>query len=31
VALRTAGFWDLRGGFLVIKSPRGEMKFDRAL
>jgi heat shock protein HslJ len=31
VALLTSSFWDLRGGFLVIKSPRGEMKFDRAL
>jgi heat shock protein HslJ len=31
VALRTSGFWDLRGGFLVIKGAKGEMKFDRAL
>jgi heat shock protein HslJ len=31
LALRTATFWDLRGGFLVIKGQRGEMRFDRAL
>ncbi len=31
LALRTSVFWDLRGGFLIIKSQRGELKFDRAL
>lgn len=31
VALRTSVFWDLRGGFLIIKGQRGELKFDRAL
>ncbi|HEV7440944.1 MAG TPA: META domain-containing protein [Methylobacterium sp.] len=31
VALRTAAQWDLVGSQLVIKSPNGEIRFDRAL
>ncbi|NEU13298.1 META domain-containing protein [Methylobacterium sp. BTF04] len=31
IALRTAGQWDLVGSQLVIKSQKGELKFDRAL
>jgi heat shock protein HslJ len=31
VALRTAAQWDLVGSQLVIKSPNGELRFDRAL
>lgn len=31
IALRTAGAWDLVGSQLVLKSPNGELKFDRAL
>lgn len=31
VALRTAGQWDLVGSQLVIRSPNGELRFDRAL
>ena len=31
VALRTAAVWDLVGSQLVLKSPNGELKFDRAL
>ncbi len=31
VALRTAGAWDIVGSQLVLKSPNGELKFDRAL
>ncbi|MCJ2081018.1 META domain-containing protein [Methylobacterium sp. J-090] len=31
IALRTAGQWDLVGSQLVIKSQKGELRFDRAL
>ncbi|MGU3536637.1 META domain-containing protein [Methylobacterium sp. A54F] len=31
VALRTAAQWDMVGSQLVLKSPSGEIKFDRAL
>ncbi len=31
VALRTAAQWDMVGSQLVLKSPNGELKFDRAL
>lgn len=31
IALRTAGAWDLVGPQLVLKSPNGELRFDRAL
>lgn len=31
VAMRTAGQWDLVGSQLVIKSQKGELRFDRAL
>ncbi|GJE61674.1 META domain-containing protein [Methylobacterium trifolii] len=31
VALRTTAQWDLVGSQLVLKSPNGELKFDRAL
>ena len=31
IALRTAAHWDLVGSQLVIKSQKGELRFDRAL
>lgn len=31
IALRTSAVWDLVGSQLVLKSPNGELKFDRAL
>ncbi|MCJ2012094.1 META domain-containing protein [Methylobacterium sp. J-076] len=31
VALRTAAAWDIVGAQLVLKSPNGELRFDRAL
>ena len=31
VALRTSAVWDMVGSQLVLKSPNGELKFDRAL
>lgn len=31
IALRTSAIWDLVGSQLVLKSPNGELKFDRAL
>ncbi len=31
IALRTAAAWDLVGPQLVLKSPNGELRFDRAL
>lgn len=31
IALRTAGAWDLVGSQLVLRSPNGELRFDRAL
>lgn len=31
IALRTAGQWDIVGSQLVIKSQKGELRFDRAL
>lgn len=31
VSLRTAAKWDIVGSQLVLKSPNGEMRFDRAL
>ncbi len=31
VALRTAAQWDMVGSQLVLKSPNGELRFDRAL
>ena len=31
VALRTAGAWDMVDSQLVIRSPNGELRFDRAL
>ncbi|MDP4021448.1 META domain-containing protein [Methylobacterium sp. NEAU 140] len=31
IALRTAAVWDMVGSQLVLKSPNGELKFDRAL
>lgn len=31
IALRTAAQWDLVGSQLVLKSPNGELRFDRAL
>ena len=31
VALRTTAQWDMVGSQLVLKSPNGELKFDRAL
>lgn len=31
MALRTAGQWDMVGSQLVIRSPSGELRFDRSL
>ena len=31
IALRTAAAWDIVGSQLVLKSPNGELRFDRAL
>lgn len=31
VALRTSGQWDLEGITLVLKTPSGEMRFERAI
>ena len=31
IALRTSAVWDMVGSQLVLKSPNGELKFDRAL